>query len=709
MPKSKQRKGRKAYQGGGIVQSAAGGSGRKNLPNQGRSEINAEDARQARYAQEIAAGSAVTNAMPGQQIRLDGGGGNNTGGIKIPGKNPIADPPISIPTPVDPEEPKDTRQELLNDIATGKAHTSGATRATAAQIPVGAGITSSEDIQQIQAPEDIGPIKAEADTGIPVTTGTVTDAAGPTALDAAKMQAATIDNAAVMDAASGAVSKMVDAGQGTFNPALDGETISPEEIAEGKAMTIEGALSSGAFAEAAKGEAASVDTGGLPRLEDIDLMSPTVQAEVAELPEEALVSTQMNSLLEGMEEGKTPAWALPALEAVEANLAQRGMTASSVGRNALFSAIVSAALPIAQGNAQALKERANLNLSNRQQASMLEAQLSQQGAVTQFQATAELQALNAKLAQEMGVANLNAKQQAAIYNATTQAGMDMANFTNKQQVELANSQWMQTASLQNLNNRQQAVLQEATLLAQQDLANADMITRASIENAKNFLAMDMTNLNNEQQANVLNQQAETQRLLSNQSAQNAARQFNAASENQVATFMANLGNQVNLQNAAQANAMEQFNATQANAAAAQESNNLVQLAQFNAQLENQIEQFNAEKDFQVSQWNAANAQAIEQSNINWRRQANTADTAAQNAINQQNALNAFNLEKGALDTIWQQLRDEASFEQQNWANYQNQIAQLYATAIGHEKYTSNRIGEVTQIIQQLSASFGGED
>ena len=36
-----------------------------------------------------------------------------------------------------------------------------------------------------------------------------------------------------------------------------------------------------------------------------------------------------------------------------------------------------------------------------------------------------------------------------------------------------------------------------------------------------------------------------------------------------------------------------------------------------------------------------NAQAVEQSNIAWRRQANTATTAAQNASNQQAAQFAF--------------------------------------------------------------------
>ena len=43
---------------------------------------------------------------------------------------------------------------------------------------------------------------------------------------------------------------------------------------------------------------------------------PIVNAAVAALPQEALVSTQMESLLAGMEDGKTPLWAKPAVDAM---------------------------------------------------------------------------------------------------------------------------------------------------------------------------------------------------------------------------------------------------------------------------------------------------------------------------------------------------------------------------------------------------------
>ena len=77
---------------------------------------------------------------------------------------------------------------------------------------------------------------------------------------------------------------------------------------------------------------------------------------IAGLPEEALVSTQLNGLLEGMENGEIPIWAQPAVASVEAMLARRGLSASSVGRDSLFNAIVQSAMPIAQSNAQAIQQ-----------------------------------------------------------------------------------------------------------------------------------------------------------------------------------------------------------------------------------------------------------------------------------------------------------------------------------------------------------------
>jgi hypothetical protein len=292
--------------------------------------------------------------------------------------------------------------------------------------------------------------------------------------------------------------------------------------------------------------------------------------------------------------------------------------------------------------------------------------------------------VNAQLAQQMGLANLSNKQEAAMFNAQINANLDMKQMDANQQMALANSQFMQTMTATQFSAEQQSAIQNATLLSQTDLANADARTRVSVENAKNFLAVDMTNLNNRQQAIVMDQQIEQQALLSDQAAKNAAKQFGATSQNQLDQFLISQSNNMKQFNASARNAMESFNVTEANRMAAIEAGNMLQADTFTAQLEADINKFNTTIDQQRDQWNAANAQAVEQSNVQWRRQANAADTAAINASNQQNVQNAYNMSALDQTQYWQQLRDEADYIRTSYENEENRKTQLYATALGNE-------------------------
>jgi len=369
------------------------------------------------------------------------------------------------------------------------------------------------------------------------------------------------------------------------------------------------------------------------------------------LPEEALVSTQINGLLEGMENGEIPTWARPAVAQVEQMLARRGMSASTVGRDSLFNAIIQSAMPIAQSNAQAIQQSVS-------QQKTIEAQ------------TAE--------------ANAQRVQQTALTNAQNVFNMDMAQFSADQQTSLSNSKFMQTVGLTNATNAQQAAIQNAVLMSQANLAEADFYQKAQINNANAFLQMDLTNLNNEQQVNVLKAQQEQQRLLSNQAANNAAAQFNATSENQTQQFMSGLSAQIEQFNAAQLNSSQQFNVAQQNARTALEFQVEADLEKANAAMVNQINQFNEQTAFERDKFNTANAQQIEQSNLAWRRQANTINTAAANQISMQNAQNAFNMTSQAQSFLWQELRDQADFAFRASEGEENRKAQLYATALANE-------------------------
>jgi hypothetical protein len=130
--------------------------------------------------------------------------------------------------------------------------------------------------------------------------------------------------------------------------------------------------------------------------------------------------------------------------------------------------------------------------------------------------------------------------------------------------------------------------------------------------------------------------------------------------------------------------MEQFNVAQQNAAEARRVGNELQADSLEAQLALDAEKFNARQEFARDQFNSQQEMVIAQSNVEWRRKANTADTAAINAVNQQNAQNAFSLTAAANNFLWQELRDEADFDFKRWDNDQQRKASLLIAALGNE-------------------------
>ena len=392
------------------------------------------------------------------------------------------------------------------------------------------------------------------------------------------------------------------------------------------------------------------------------------------LPEEALVSTQMNTLLAGIEEGNIPTWARPAVAQVDSILAQRGLEASTVGRDALVNTIIQNALPIAQQNAQTI------------QASI-----------------AQERGIEAQIAIEEARFN----QQTALQNAQNVFQLNLAQFSADQQTALANSKFLQTVSITNANNDQQATIQNAILLSQANLAQATIDQQRQINNAKSFLSVDLANLNNQQQANVLRSQQEQQVLLSNQAAENAARQFNATSENQRNQFMATLAVDVEKFNTNQMNLVKQFNATQQNAAEARNVQREVDIAKFNTSTLNQIEQFNTAIESNRLEFNAKNEMAIAQSNAQWRRQINTANTAAANAATEIAAKQNFDLTAQAQANLWQDMRDQAGYLYDRTLQDQNIAAKLTAEFLAGQytdnKALSNSFGVMKDMIESLTS------
>lgn len=157
--------------------------------------------------------------------------------------------------------------------------------------------------------------------------------------------------------------------------------------------------------------------------------------------------------------------------------------------------------------------------------------------------------------------------------------------------------------------------------------------------AATYFKADLANFDAQVNTTLQGLQNKQQALLSNQSAENASRNFNAQSQQQTQQFMANLVASINDANASRIQAAEVSNADRKQA----------------------TNQFYSGVEFQRQQFNATNQFAIDQSNVVWRRSLNTANTAAVNAANQFNVQNKFNLSATAMNNLWQQFRDEASW------------------------------------------------
>ena len=63
---------------------------------------------------------------------------------------------------------------------------------------------------------------------------------------------------------------------------------------------------------------------------------------------------------------------------------------------------------------------------------------------------------------------------------------------------------------------------------------------------------------------------------------------------------------------------------------------------------------------------------------------NTANTAGQNAVNQANAMNSFNMSNQGLSFLWQEMRDSAKWEYESAQNYEERQANITIAALGNE-------------------------
>lgn len=255
------------------------------------------------------------------------------------------------------------------------------------------------------------------------------------------------------------------------------------------------------------------------------------------------------------------------------------------------------------------------------------------------------------------VRKVNALMQARGLPASSMASAAVMQALMESGVQIASKDADKFATIQlaNLNNRQQTALANAATYAAMDRANLSARLQGAVTEAQALLSVDLKNLDNKQKSDTLTYSSLVQGLFKDAAEENARKQFNAKNELQVEEYFAELSSQVETANANRTAAMRQFNTSEANA-----------MSQFNTQVKDSREKFEAQMGF-----------AVEQSNAVWRREINTANTAAQNEANRLDVMNMYNATMTAMSNMWQQMRDNASW---NFTKSENDLARRHDLA-----------------------------
>ena len=257
-------------------------------------------------------------------------------------------------------------------------------------------------------------------------------------------------------------------------------------------------------------------------------------AQQGQLTSDATVAGQLEGLqqqvTQAVAQGKNvPAWALGAQKLVEANMAKRGMGASSMYAEALAQGVMQSAVPIAAQDAATYKEMIFQNLNNRQQA-----------AVTNAQAYLQMDMANLSNEQQANLQNLQARQASLFSDQAANNAASQFNATSTNQVDqfyknLTSN--VQTQNAQRTDAMNQFSNSEANKIEAQNANNATAVSQANAQTEASISQFNSQLTDQREKFNVQNQQ------VIDQSNANWRRQINTAN-----TAAANAANQVNAQN-----------------------------------------------------------------------------------------------------------------------------------------------------------------
>ena len=247
----------------------------------------------------------------------------------------------------------------------------------------------------------------------------------------------------------------------------------------------------------------------------------TVQGQLAGLQQQVTSAVAQGQNL--------PAWALGAQKLVEANMAKRGMGASSMYAEALAQGVMQSAVPIAAQDAAAYKEMIFQNLNNRQQA-----------AVTNAQSYLQMDMANLNNNQQANLQNLQVRQAQLFTDQAASNAASQFNATSQNQVDqfyknLSSS--LQTQNAQRSDAMTQFSTSESNKIAAQNANNATAVSQANAQTEASINQFNAQMTDQREKFNVQNQQ------VIDQSNANWRRQLNTSN-----TAAANAANQTNAQN-----------------------------------------------------------------------------------------------------------------------------------------------------------------
>jgi hypothetical protein len=415
-------------------------------------------------------------------------------------------------------------------------------------------------------------------------------------------------------------------------------TTVPTETAVGKEQAAQGVATQVVAPQKRTVQAGEIVSGSAVDQKQVEEALAKTQAAQGVVTEEMTTQGQLNKLLTNFDAGNPPPWAAASMRGVTAQLAARGLGASSMAGQAIVQATLEAALPIAATDAKVFEQMGLQNLSNRQQTAMVLGEQRAKFLGQEFDQNFQTRVLNAARIADIADKNFTADVTIALENARLTSTMDLQNLSNRQALVLAKTAQVANLETTNLNNRQQV----------------------AVENAKAFLTLDVKNLDNRQQTALFKAKEIADSIISDTAAANAAKATNAANALEADKINAQLALSASQYNAAEKNKVAIFNKSAAD-----------ELIKFNAQEANDRAEFNANLSTQI---NIANAKLL--------ADVSTANTRETNAMAAVNAKNATDLSASTYAQLSQTYRDQLETTwktSDNAAMRANEIAKVTLT------------------------------